>query len=96
VDKIINKAPSQDSVEIRITGRAAHAGVHPEDGINAIKVAGIALSKMKLGRIDKETTSNIGIINGGLATNIIPETVEMKGEARCQAHVPCQTGLQGL
>jgi tripeptide aminopeptidase len=82
VDEIINKAPSQDSVEVKITGRAAHAGVHPEDGINAIKVAGIALSKMKLGRLDKETTSNIGLISGGLATNIVPETVEMKGEAR--------------
>jgi tripeptide aminopeptidase len=82
IDKIINKAPSQDSIEVEIIGKAAHAGVHPEDGINAIKVAGIALSKMKLGRIDKETTSNIGIINGGLATNIVPDSVILKGEAR--------------
>jgi tripeptide aminopeptidase len=82
VDKIINKAPSQDSVEVKITGKAAHAGVHPEQGINAIKVASVAISKMKLGRIDHETTSNIGMINGGIATNIVPETVVMKGEAR--------------
>jgi len=82
VDKIINKAPSQDSLEIKITGRAAHAGVHPEKGINAIKVASAAISRMKLGRIDRETTANIGIIHGGVATNIVPETVVIKGEAR--------------
>lgn len=82
VDTIINKAPSQDSIEIKVTGRAAHAGVHPEHGINAIKVASVAISKMKLGRIDRETTANIGIIMGGFATNIVPETVVLKGEAR--------------
>jgi tripeptide aminopeptidase len=82
VDQIINNAPSQDSFDIKITGRAAHAGVHPEQGINAIKVASAAISKMKLGRIDHETTANIGIIKGGVATNIVPETVIMRGEAR--------------
>ncbi|MFH1710042.1 MAG: M20/M25/M40 family metallo-hydrolase [bacterium] len=81
-DKIINKAPSQDSIKIKITGRAAHAGVHPEQGVNAIQVASAAISKMKIGRIDRETTSNIGIISGGVATNIVPETVIIKGEAR--------------
>jgi len=82
VDKIINKAPSQDSIEIKISGRAAHAGVHPEKGINAIKVASVAIARMKLGRIDFETTANIGRIHGGVATNIVPETVVVKGEAR--------------
>ena len=82
VHKLINKAPSQDSIEIKITGRAAHAGVHPEKGVNAIKVASAAISRMKLGRIDRETTANIGIIHGGVATNIVPETVVVKGEAR--------------
>jgi tripeptide aminopeptidase len=82
IEEIINKAPSQDTIEVKIIGRAAHAGVRPEAGINAIQVAGIALSKIKLGRIDHETTANIGIINGGLATNIVPESVILKGEAR--------------
>ena len=82
VDEIINKAPSQDSIEVKISGRAAHAGVHPEKGINAIKVASEAIAKMKLGRIDYETTANIGIISGGVATNIVPESVTIKGEAR--------------
>jgi len=82
IDEIINKAPSQDSITAKIIGRAAHAGVHPEQGINAIKVVSEAIAKMKIGRIDKETTSNIGIIKGGSATNIVPEEVEIKGEAR--------------
>jgi len=82
VDQIINRAPSQVSFEAQITGRAAHAGTHPEDGINAIKVAAEAISKMKLGRIDSETTSNIGIISGGAARNIVAETVRITGEAR--------------
>ncbi len=82
VEEMINNAPSQDSFDITITGRAAHAGVHPEQGINAIKVASAAISKMRLGRIDHETTANIGIIKGGVATNIVPETVNILGEAR--------------
>lgn len=82
VEKIFNRAPSQLSFEAKVIGKAAHAGVRPENGISAIKVASEAISKMKLGRLDKETTANIGIISGGVATNIIPEEVLMKGEAR--------------
>src|SRR3989338_11179715 len=72
IDQIIVKAPSQYNLSATIIGRAAHAGIHPEEGINAIRVASEAIAKMKLGRIDKETTSNIGVIKGGTATNIIP------------------------
>ena len=82
VGKIITTAPSQNSLEITIYGKSAHAGSNPEEGINAIQVAGFALSRMKLGRIDKETTANIGIISGGKATNIIPDEVTLKGEIR--------------
>lgn len=82
VFEIINQAPSQDSIWAEVIGRSAHAGVRPEDGINAIKVASEAISRMKLGRIDPETTANIGVIEGGIATNIIPEKVVLKGEAR--------------
>jgi len=79
---VLNKAPSQDNISATVIGKAAHAGVHPEKGINSIKVTSHAIAAMKLGRIDKETTANIGIIKGGQATNIIPEEVEIKGEAR--------------
>ncbi len=82
VGKIITSAPSQNSLEIIIYGKAAHAGANPEEGINAIQVAGFALSRMKLGRIDEETTTNIGVISGGKATNIVPDEVILKGEVR--------------
>ena len=82
IDRVIHKAPSQYNLTAMIKGRAAHAGIHPEEGINAIKVASEAISHMRLGRIDKETTANIGTIKGGKATNIIPDEVELKGEAR--------------
>jgi tripeptide aminopeptidase len=75
-------APSQDSLHAVVIGRAAHAGVAPEQGINAIAVAGRALADMPLGRIDHETTANIGMIKGGEATNIVPPQVELWGEAR--------------
>jgi tripeptide aminopeptidase len=82
VGHIITTAPSQNSMELNIYGKSAHAGANPEEGINAIQVAGFALSRMKLGRIDEETTANIGIISGGRATNIVPDEVTLKGEVR--------------
>jgi len=82
VGKIITTAPSQNSLQIIIYGKSAHAGSNPEEGINAIQVAGFVLSRMKLGRIDEETTTNIGIISGGKATNIVPDKVKLEGEIR--------------
>lgn len=82
VGQIIISAPSHNSLDFTIRGKSAHAGANPEEGINAIQVAGVALSRMKLGRIDEETTANIGIISGGKATNIIPDEVILKGEVR--------------
>jgi tripeptide aminopeptidase len=82
VGNIITAAPSQNSLQIIIYGKSAHAGSNPEEGINAIQVAGFALSRMKLGRIDEETTANIGVISGGKATNIVPDKVILKGEVR--------------
>jgi len=82
VGQIVTTAPSQNSLEFIIYGKSAHAGANPEEGINAIQVAGFALSRMKLGRIDEETTANIGIISGGRASNIVPDEVRLKGEVR--------------
>ncbi len=76
------KAPSTCMVKATIKGVAAHAGMCPEEGISAIKVAAEALTAMKLGRIDFETTANIGIISGGNARNIVPAEVNLLGEAR--------------
>jgi tripeptide aminopeptidase len=75
-------APAHDQIMVTITGKAAHAGVAPETGVSAIVVAADAISRMPLGRIDAETTANIGTITGGAARNIVPEQVQMVGEAR--------------
>lgn len=76
------RAPMQYEVDVTVKGKAAHAGIEPEKGINAAIIAGEALSNMKLGRIDACTTANIGMVNGGSARNIICDAVEIKGEAR--------------
>ncbi len=82
VNKVIVQAPSQKNLRAIVRGKSAHAGVSPEKGINAIQLAARAIASMRLGRIDQETTANIGVIRGGLATNIVPEEVEILGEAR--------------
>jgi len=79
---LINRGPAHDKFKAVIKGRAAHAGVNPEDGISAIQVAAAAISQMKLLRIDQDTTANIGLISGGRATNIVADRVELQGEAR--------------
>lgn len=80
--KIILEAPGQDRIKVTIKGRASHAGVAPEDGISSIVAAAKAITSLKTGRIDEETTSNIGTIKGGLATNIVADRVEITCEAR--------------
>ncbi len=82
IGTIVRQAPSQDSIYFVVHGKASHAGAEPEKGINAILVASEAITQMPLGRIDEETTANIGKIAGGRATNIVPDKVEMWGEAR--------------
>lgn len=82
VSTITNQAPSHDHFMVKITGKAAHAGASPEKGISAIQVAAAAISRMKLGRLDEETTANVGTIQGGAAKNIVPEVVEIGAEAR--------------
>jgi tripeptide aminopeptidase len=75
-------APSQAKIVMKVIGRSAHAGVNPEDGISAIQVAARAISRMSLGRIDSETTANIGRFEGGGATNIVCDFVRLDAEAR--------------
>lgn len=80
--QIIVKGPAQDKLEFSVHGRPAHAGVAPEEGISAIMVASEAISQMKLLRIDAETTANIGRIEGGSVTNIVPPEATVIAEAR--------------
>jgi tripeptide aminopeptidase len=79
---LFTKAPAANRMEFRIHGLEAHAGVCPERGISAVKVTAEGVAQMKLGRIDHETTANIGVIEGGMAVNIVPNLVVLKGEAR--------------
>jgi tripeptide aminopeptidase len=88
VGELLIGAPAQNSLKITIFGKEAHAGVEPEKGLNAIRVAAEAISAMPLGRIDFETTCNIGKIQGGEATNIVPNKVTLHGEAR--SHNPAK------
>src|SRR5688572_13080603 len=79
---LFTKAPAANRMEFRVHGLEAHAGVCPEKGVNAIKVAADGIAQMRLGRVDHETTANIGVIEGGMAVNIVPNSVILKGEAR--------------
>ncbi len=96
VGEIVVRAPSHDCLRAVIRGRAAHAGARPEDGISAIRVAAEAVASMKLGRIDEETTANIGVIHGGTATNIIPAEVELEGEARSRDEAKLKAQVEGM
>lgn len=80
--QVIIQGPAQDKINFKVIGKSAHAGVAPQEGISAIMVAADAISKMKLLRIDEETTANIGKIEGGTVTNIVASEVYVTTEAR--------------
>jgi len=82
VGNIVVAAPTQAKIYTIIRGKTAHAGVEPEKGVSAITLAAKAISKMPLGRIDEETTANIGRFEGGKQTNIVADHVEILAEAR--------------
>lgn len=80
------KAPSLISFEVNVHGQSSHAGFAPEKGIHALWIMSQAISRIPQGHIDAETTLNIGVINGGVATNIVPENCTCKGEIRSYSH----------
>ena len=80
------RAPSILSLEITVTGRAAHAGFAPEDGINALTIAARALSALPTGHVSEDTTVNFGVIRGGTGKNIVPAQVKLRGEIRSLRH----------
>jgi tripeptide aminopeptidase len=82
VGKLVVAAPSHIKYEMRFIGKAAHAGIEPEKGISAIKVAAEVISAVPNGRISADTTANIGIIKGGTETNVVPKEVVLNGEIR--------------
>jgi tripeptide aminopeptidase len=84
-NQVIIGAPAANQIEVAIKGLAAHAGLNPEQGIDAIRLAAAAVATMPLGRLDEESTANIGLIAGGTATNIVPDAVSLRGEVRSHA-----------
>lgn len=82
VGSYVNRTATHDKLQITMHGKPAHAGKDPEKGINAIVVASQAISRMKIGRIDEETTANLGMIEGGTGTNVVCAKVVIQAEAR--------------
>ena len=82
IGEVILGAPYAHSMEFTIHGRAAHAGMYPEEGRSAIAAASKAIADLKLGRVDDESSANVGLINGGTAGNIVPEWCTFLAEAR--------------
>jgi tripeptide aminopeptidase len=88
-DVIVIGGPSHVSLDVTIVGKAAHAGVEPERGVSAIRAAAMAIANQPTGRIDEETTANIGTIHGGLIRNGVPERVTIQAECRSLDHEKC-------
>ena len=89
LDSIVVGGPSHMRLNVDILGKSAHAGMEPQKGISSIKAAAYAISMLKEGWIDEETTVNIGIINGGQVLNAVPERTNVKIECRSQSHEKC-------
>ena len=96
VGTIVNHAPGYDRLRAVFSGRGAHAGVEPERGISALVAAAHAIVGMRLGRIDQETTANLGLIQGGTARNAIPSQVVIEGEARSRDAVRLAAQVEHL
>jgi tripeptide aminopeptidase len=82
IGDVILGAPHSHSMQVRFHGRAAHSGMYPEEGRSAIAAAAKAISDLRLGRLDEDTTANVGMIEGGTAGNIVPEHCTFLAEAR--------------
>jgi tripeptide aminopeptidase len=82
IGEVITAAPTHKKLLAEFEGVEAHAGVQPEQGRSAIQAAAAAISSMELGRLDEETTANVGIVGGGTASNVVPGHCAVEGEAR--------------
>ncbi len=82
IGTIILSAPTHYTYKINVKGKSAHAGIAPEKGKNAIKIASDLILHIKMGKLDNETSANVGIVQGGRATNIVPDSVYIAGEIR--------------
>ena len=86
LDTIITGGPSYFAIDVTVTGKAAHAGMEPEKGVNAIQAAARAIAALTIGRLDHETTANVGIISGGMIRNGVPDSCTFAAECRSLTH----------
>jgi tripeptide aminopeptidase len=86
IGEIIVAAPTFFQIEGRFRGKAVHAGMHPEKGHNAIEAAAAAIAAARFGRLDANTTANVGRIEGGTASNVVAERCYVQCEARSTDH----------
>jgi tripeptide aminopeptidase len=96
VGNIINQTPSKVDLDFVLTGKAAHAGGRPEEGINAIVVAATAIARLRTGRIDPRTTSNVGLISGGRIRNMVADRAEVIMEVRSTDRARLETEVQAI
>lgn len=96
LDTIIVGGPTYFGLDVSIQGRAAHAGMAPEKGINAIFAAAKAIAALRLGRLDHETTANVGVISGGLIRNGVPDQACFLAECRSLNHDKAQTVVEEM
>ena len=96
IGAIVTRAPSQFTIYADFSGRPAHAGIAPEEGRSAIAAAARAISEMRLGRLDEQTTASVGVIAGGTARNIIPEHCGFEAEARSLDHEKARRTTQAM
>jgi tripeptide aminopeptidase len=86
LDTIVIGGPSYFAIDVAVAGRSAHAGMEPEKGINAIRAAARAIAALPLGRLDHETTANVGVITGGVIRNGVPASCSFLAECRSGDH----------
>jgi len=90
LDTIVIGGPSYFAIDVTVQGKSAHAGMEPEKGINAILAASQAITHLRLGRLDHETTANVGVISGGLVRNGVPDKACFLAECRSLTHEKAQ------
>jgi tripeptide aminopeptidase len=100
IGDVVIAAPTQYTINATFRGRPAHSGIAPEQGRSAIAAAARAIAEMRLGRIDDQTTANVGLISGGVARNIVPAECSLQSEARsldsATARTLCQSMVDSL
>lgn len=96
IGQVILGAPHARAIEARFHGRASHAGMAPEEGRSAVAAAARAIADLRLGRLDEETTANVGVVSGGSARNIVPEWCVASCEARSHDEAKLTTLVQEM